>query len=349
MKKQTNVLMVGVLAATVLTVSGCGLVGSDKTSSPIDPSATGVPAPGNDASNQSLNDNNEVAETLYFADEKGYVVPVQIQLDKSNSPATEALKHMQEGSSGESDLNGTGLHAVIPKDSKFTINIANGLATIDFTKNTVSNLKTAQMQQQFVDAVVWELTSFDTVKQVQFTFGGTKLDQLTAEGRSIPVGAPISRNDGINLEMSTALTSPTDSMPVTLYFPSENSTGTYHYLVPVTRMVPKSADGDVVTQTIKQLEQGPMSSQLISAFDSGAQVTNHSVKGDTVTVNFTTPFTSKNDTIGDLAIRSLILSLTENTNTEKVAITVNGKAPTLSKNFDFSKPVMRPTYVNKDL
>jgi germination protein M len=349
MKKQTNVLMAGVLAATVLTVTGCGLVGSDKKSSPIDPTATGVPVPAKGAANQSAGDNNGVQQTLYFADEKGYVVPVQMQLDKTDSPAKEALSSMQEGSSDEADLNGTGLHAVIPKDSKFTIDIQNGLATVDFTKNTVTNLKTAKQQQQFVDAVVWELTSFKTVNQVQFTFGGTKLDQLTAEGRSIPIGNPLSRNDGINLEISTGLTSPSDSTPVTLYFPSENSTGTYHYLVPVTRMIPKSADGDVVKETIAQLQQGPMSSQLISVFDQDAQVTKDSVSDGIVTVDFSTPFTSKDDTTGDLAIRSLVLSLTENTNTQKVEITVNGKAPKLSKNFDFSKPVMRPDFVNKDI
>jgi germination protein M len=350
MKNHANVLMTGVLAATILTVSGCGLVGSDKTSSPIDPSATGVPASDKDVANQSSADTtNEVSQTLYFADEKGYVVPVQMKLPKVDTPATEAIQYMQEGSNGESQLAHTGLHAVIPKDSKFTLDIQNGLATIDFSNNTLNNLKTAKAQEQFVDAIVWELTQFPTVKQVQITFGGYKRDVLTAEGKSIPVGAPLSRDIGINLQMSPSVTSPSDSAAVTLYFPSENQAGTFHYLVPVTRMIPKSMTDDMVKATIGQLQAGPMTSQLLSPFDSSAQVTNDSVKGDTVAVDFSNAFTSQNDTLGDLAVRSLILALTENTNTQKVQITVNGKAPNLSKSFDFTKPVVRPECINKEL
>src|ERR1700730_4111634 len=117
-----------------------------------------------------------MAQTLYFADEKGYVVPYQMKLPKAQGPALEALTYMQEGSKGESMLNGTNLHAVIPKDAKFTVDIQNQIATIDLSKNVLNEFKTAKSAQQFVDAIVWELTNFDSVKQVQFTFGGAKVD-----------------------------------------------------------------------------------------------------------------------------------------------------------------------------
>ncbi|UOF90214.1 GerMN domain-containing protein [Fodinisporobacter ferrooxydans] len=348
MQKKSKLVMTGVLAATVLTASGCGLVGPAKTSSPVEPTATGVPGPNKAAASQAPSD-QEVAQTLYFSDEKGFVVPVQMNIPKNNAPATEALDYMQQGGKGEATLNGTGLHAIIPKDSKFSLNIQNGLATIDVSKNTLNDFKTAQSAQQFVDAVVWELTSFPTIKNVQFTFGGSKLDTLPVSGQ--PIGEPLNRTNGINLQLSNAVTSPTDSTSITLYFPSENKSGSFQYLVPVTRMIPKSAGADMVKETIAQLQTGPMSASLLPVLAPTVQVKNDSVSGDTAHVDFSEPIVAKNDASADLTLRSLLLSLTENVpNAQKVQITVNGKAPVdMAKNFDLSKPVMRPTYINKDL
>lgn len=348
MHNQSKMVMAGVLAATVLTATGCGLVGSDKASSPIDPTATGVPGPNKDAASQTPSD-HEAAQTLYFADEKGYVVPVQMNIPKDNIPATEALTYMQEGGKGETALNGTGLHAVIPKDAKFTLNIQDGLATVDISKNTLKDFKTSQAAQQFVDAVLWELTSFNSVKQVGFTFGGSKLDTLTVNGQ--PIGEPLSRVNGINLQLSNQVTSPTDSTSVTLYFPSENQAGTFHYLVPVTRIIPKSTAQDMVKETIVQLQAGPMTPNLLSVLSPTEQLQKDSVSGDTAYVDFSEPIIAKNDPYADLTLRSLLLSLTENTpDTHKVQITVNGKVPAdTTKTFDLSNPVLRPKYVNKDL
>ncbi|TLS39202.1 GerMN domain-containing protein [Pseudalkalibacillus caeni] len=357
-----------VLLAILLTITGCGF-GLDKTLKEIDPpkvdyvddekaldtdasgsekSATEEPSDGSsvDKADESSAAPGEegAAETtgrqLYLLDKNGMVVPQMLQLPATKEVAKQALEYLVKDGP-VTELLPNGFQAVIPADTKVSVNKVDDTIVADFSKE-FENYQ-ADQEQAILEAITWTLTQFDGVKNVKLRINGHDLTEMPVNGT--PIGDGVSRADGINVQMGN-IVDVTNSTGVTLYFLAQSDDQTYY--VPVTKRVEGAKDN--VAATIKGLIEGPaLETGLFTEFSRDVKVLNKTLDEGLLTLDFNEAILGgeKQQAISDEALNSLVLSLTEQNSIKEVAITVDGKAGILNeKGEPLSEPVTRPVKVN---
>lgn len=323
------------LIATIglAVTAGCGVGGS--VSGPVDPPPVGaVPDSG-----QSPPAGETVQATLYFANPQGYVVPVAEPIPKVNAVATQTLQYMVKGGPGEAAARKWGLQTVLPAGTKVLgMDIKDGVARVDFSKE-VLQYKTPAEERQIVDSIVWALTEFPTIKQVQILVNGRIIPSMPVAGT--PVGQPLSRAMGINLSVSGTV-NPSETEKLTLYY--RGGDGNHSYLVPVTKVLPEVPGTDVVKETIEQLSQ-PGLQGLQSPLAGQVKVVHTALDGNVATVDFDRNFWAGGQK-PDQAVAAVVLSLAQNAHVSRVKLTVNGDVPVI-KGLDLSQPVTVPKAANR--
>lgn len=328
-----------------LLLAGC-MFGQEKESTkPIDPppadanldNATPVGA------GQEKNTDKQEKTTgmeLYFMTDTGHVAPYTLSLPASTGIAKEVLKFMVKEGPGASMLP-KGLMPILPKGTEVkALNISDGVATIDFSKEFLNYQE--EEEEDLLSAVTWTLTGFSTIQEVNIWVDGKPLAVMPK--KKTPAQG-LTRKDGINLEVAEG-TDLTRSMPVTLYFMGQLPNNEIYY-VPVTRMVNHS---DQIGETVmKELIKGPQyESGLTAALDNTLEVNKVQVQGKMVSADLGEKLLQygKNSASKD-AVQTIVLSLTENTDADKVQLTVNGK-PNVAVEGEgaVSQPVTRPSFVN---
>jgi germination protein M len=328
--------LVGVLAMSIVAATGCSALNSENTSSPSDPSQG--------ASQDKTA--NVMPTTIYVADTNGYVVPLNIKVAQTKEVANATLEHMIQGGSGDAALVGTGLKNILPKGTKIRgIAINNGIAKVDFTKELLS-YKTAQEEHEIVDSIVWAMTGVPNVKNVQIAVEGHVQPTLKM---GTPVGMALSRDNGINLQVAENV-NPSDSTKLTLYFEGANNAGNFTYLVPVTRVIPKAKDANMVALTLAELAKGPSEDGLGPVLEPTLKVNKADMKDKVATLDFADNFKLSGTQAEKDMVNSIVLSVGANAGVDKVQFTVGGKAPaattTAKLGVDLTKPVNLPKTVN---
>ena len=195
-----------------------------------------------------------------------------------------------------------------------------------------------------VDAVVWTLTGLEGVNKVQFTVEGRA--QATLKNHT-PIAEPISRENGINLQVAKDV-NPSNTTKLTLYFQASNQTGDFSYLVPVTRLVPKAKDQNMIDLTLAELAKGANAEGLADVIDSTLKVVKSEIKDKVANVDLSPEFKLTAGTEAEEnMVNSIVLSVAANAGVEQVKFTVGGKAPESKlQGLDLTKPVARPQVIN---
>jgi germination protein M len=323
-----------------VTLTGCFSGPNVKASNPIDPPqsdarAVQAPLPSKQEAKGHLTE-------LYAMNQDGYVLPFSTKL-QGKSLAKSSLESLVEGSASSKILP-KGAKGVLPKDTKVLgVKIKNEVATVNFSRE-LQNYK-AQDETKILNAITWTLTGFRNIKSVNLQIQGKDL-AVMPKGKSVAQG--LTRADGINVEVANGVDI-SSSMPVTLYFISQSEDNSIHY-VPVTRLVNRSANvGETV---VKELVRGPLeNSHLIGPLDTATTVKEVKLSGKQITANFGKEILQYNDqtAASKSAIDSIVLSLTQNMNANKVKIVVDGKTTigvlnNQGKSVDL--PVTRPKQIN---
>lgn len=331
------------LGLAAILVGGCSFWKSDQTSKEIDP-----PPPGaNEAEDPGLRTTSvdtrqaTMRLTVYYEDPHGFVAPVTVSVPETNSVARAALEYMVEGGPGEA-LVPEGFRALLPKDTKVLgINVLeDGTAIIDFSDHFAHY--NMQDERKIVEAVTWTLTQFDTIDRVMIWLEGQRLEEMPVDG--LPLNTPLTRAMGINLERAAGVRLGSFT-PVTLYFLGQledHST----YLVPVTRLIPRT--DDVAEATLQQLIEGPMHASLSSVLLPTVQVLGIRAEDHLIHVDFDQDLLNPDNRIADESMQAIVLSLTESTGARQVHVSVQGVAEVATfGGDDFSQPVERPTHINE--
>ncbi|RXI98465.1 sporulation protein [Anaerobacillus alkaliphilus] len=337
---------VPVLVALSIVVSGCS-AGSNKTMTETDP-------PPISYVNENVTLDTEVEETsnevvvestmreLYLVDQNGLVTPQALSLPKSEGVAKQALEYLvQDGP--VSQILPNGFRAVLPSGTEiYGVNIKDGVAIADFSEQFKEYHPEDELK--ILQSITWTLTQFESVETVKIRINGYDQDVMPVNGT--PIGEGFSRSNGINME-STNIVDLSNSKSVTLYFLAQNGDNVYY--VPVTRRV--NANEEQLTAVVSQLLAGPSSfSTLLTDFRYGVQLLEEPrYANGVVTVNFNEAVLNHMDgtAISDEVLNLLVLSLTEQSGVEKVAIEVNGDSKVLLETGEFlSEPVSRPLKVN---
>jgi spore germination protein GerM len=245
--------------------------------------------------------------TLYFSDATGSVlVPVRRNTEVQDNRIAEAA--MRELIAGPRN----GLNRLVNPDTKLLgITIANRRATVNFDRDPGG-----------LDSIVFTLTDFSTVSQVQIQVNGTNLGGVRAR----PVLNPINPQN-LKVDYST-----TEFLP--LYFPAANSA----HDIRLIRMVPKTKQTAEATVRAILEGPGPYGNAVRQVIPAGTELRGIKINNGVVLVDFTQPFANA----GDLgaAMRTVVESLTTLPTVSGVQFLVEGRAFADGK--IFPRPAINP-------
>ena len=271
-----------------------------------------------------------VSAIVFYEDGDGYLVPVTRQIEKTDGIAKATLAMMVKDSQNDMQAARLGLRTVIPEGTTFEIDINEGRANVNVSKEALTCSSAAQ-EALMVDAIASTLTCFSTVDEVTFEFDGQKRSKLTY-GTDV---SGIFTGSSLNLEAVETFSS--DAELVKLYFPSQNG----RLLVPVTRSVFSKADPSTA---VLELAKGPKDdSGLERALPSDCGVKSVSMKDGVVTINFSKEFkqTLESSDGGQQAIRAILFTCAQFPGVKKVEVLVEGEK--LEK-----QPEAATTFINEE-
>ena len=307
--KRADIERILIVCAAALVVV-LALKGDDLTTSQVLVEQAAIPI------EQTMADTpvETVPTVVFYEDGEGYLVPVTRQVAKTDGIAKATLGLMVKDASNDMQAARLGLRTVIPEGTTFEIDIQNGRANVNVSKEALSCTSAAQ-EALMVDAIANAMTCFSTVDEVTFEFDGQKRSRLT-------YGTDVSGVfSGGNLNMESVETFSDGAGMVQLYFPSQ----TGRLLVPVTRTVYSDAD---VSTAVLELAKGPQAdSGLERALPEGCGVKSVSMKDGTVTLNFSREFkeTMENSDGGEQAVRALLFTCSQFPGVKKVEVLVEGE------------------------
>ncbi|VEF47435.1 germination and sporulation lytic protein [Bacillus freudenreichii] len=355
MCKRAKIAAIAVILAASAFISGCGLFGKGKEK--LDPpqdvtylkEGEGLETAPEEAASDKETAGEEKAGTvmrdLYLIDRNGMVVSQTLPLPASESAAKQALEYLvADGPVAEILPNG--FRTVLPADTTVDVDIQDGKAIVDFSEEFASY--DAKDEKKILQAVTWTLTQFESVKTVELRMNGHRLNEMPVNGTPISEEG-LSRQDGINIDDSEAVDI-TNTRPMTVYYLSQADDEIYY--VPVTRRISNNEQDDVAA-VIKELADGPgMLMGLASALTSDVKLIDEpKIEEGVVTLNFNESIMGSDEKkiITDVALQSLVLSLTEQEGIESVSVLVDGKAELANeKGEPLTEPVMRPEKVNAE-
>ena len=355
-------ILASVVVVSALFISGCGLIGGEEKVSEIDPPKEVTYTDQDMEKIETTEENAEKEETekqdtkqgekeaveetikteLYLIDKNGYVVPQTLDLPKTTSIATLALEYLVKDGP-VTEILPNGFQAVIPAETKVSVNVKDKVATVDFSREFKDYQ--AEDEMKILQSITWTLTQFDSIEKVKLQMNGHPLEEMPVNGT--PIGGELSRNDGINLDVSDS-GDITNTRPVTVYYIGGEKE--QYYYVPVTKRVSNN-EQDNITAAVNKLIDGPnVSSKLLNEFRAEVKLLEDAqVKDGLVTLDFNESIYNsfEEKRISEHVLNTLVLSLTEQPGIEGVAVTVNGKADLVDEEGKkLTEPVTRPEKVN---
>lgn len=323
--KRADIERILILCAAALVVV-LALKGSDQTTSQVLVEQTAIPI------EQTMTDANveTVSTVVFYEDGEGYLVPVTRQVPKTDGIAKATLGLMVKDSQNDMQAARLGLRTVIPEGTTFDIDIRDGRANVNVSKEALSCSSAAQ-ETLMVDAITNAMSCFSTVKEVTLEFDGQKRSKLT-------YGTDVSGVfSGGNLNLESVETFSGDAGLVQLYFPSANG----RLLVPVTRAVFSNAD---VSTAVLELAKGPKDdSGLERALPENCGIKSVTMKDGTVSLNFSKEFKEALESSdgGNQAIRAILFTCSQFPGVKKVEVLVEGEK--LEK-----QPQSTATFINRE-
>lgn len=253
--------------------------------------------------------------TVYYQDGEGYLVPVTTQVEKTDGIAKAALNLLVQSADHDAAAARMGLQPCVPEGTAFDLDISDGRARVDLSKEALS-CADAEQESLMVMAVSQTLTEFPTVQEVTFLFDGQSRSRLTY-GTDV---SGVFKANQINMEtMETFDASDANASTVKLYFPSQ----TGRMLVPVTRVV--YSDADPVTAMV-ELCRGPRTdSGLERSVPEGCGLKSVKLKDGVVNIDLTGEFERDTDTDRLQMLRAIVFTASQFPGVKEVKLSVEGK------------------------
>jgi len=185
---------------------------------------------------------------LYFKNTDEYLVPVMRKLPWEEGIAKLTLQNMIDSSELREVLSPTGLLPIIPAGTEIlgiSVNDETGLCKVDFSEHVLDN-QSEREEESFIKGVVYTLTEFPAVKEVQILVGGKTLSSLKFGS---DVSKPLAR-ENINLIGKAG-----DGRSKVLVYFKGMADDNFEYFIPVT--IPTLAPQANVYSALDLLFEGP--------------------------------------------------------------------------------------------
>jgi len=266
-------------------------------------------------------DDDSMRETvLYFKDKQGLLVPVMRRIPWEEGIAKLALRNMVDSPELRESLSSTGLSPIIPQGTKIlgmAIDPETGLCKVDFSRE-VLNVESKKDEENLINGVVYTLTEFPTINEVQFL----------VEGESVPVfthGTDTSKTfkrENINLAGDLI----EGASKVMVYFKGKDYEENFEYYVPVT--IPTLAPVPNMYTALELLFDGPPAGlDLSSDIPEGVSFHGVDVSGGTayVDISFDYDYPEDVEVVLNGMVRNIGLTLSQFTDIQEVELLVDGK------------------------
>lgn len=185
---------------------------------------------------------------LYFKDKQGLLVPLMRKLPWEEGIAKSALNNMIDTSEQRESLSYTGLNPIIPAGTEIrgmAINEETGICKVDFSEG-VLNYETEKEEENLIKGVVYTLTEFQSIEEVEFMVNGS-----SANFKFNTLGQGPFKRENINLAER-----PGDhNSKVLVYYKGNHFEEDYDYFVPVT--IPTLAPVPNIYTALETLFDGP--------------------------------------------------------------------------------------------
>lgn len=237
------------------------------------------------------------------------VIPVSYELKAEDTDGK--IKEVLEALASDPDEND--VRRVIPKDVSVLGYDYNGyLLTVDFSSEYYNMTSTEEVLSRA--AIVRSLLQISGISYVSFTVGSEHLKD--ADGNTVSAMSNESFVENPGEQINTSLTT-----TLTLYFASSDGTS----LVKEKRSVHYSSNISMEKLVMEQLLEGPKSSGMQAAVPVETKLITISVVDGICYVNLDEAFKNQNAEISEgVVLYSIVDSLTELPNVNKVQISING-------------------------
>ncbi len=338
MKVKKFILILFVLILTI-SVSGCKRSGLKKLFSKEEPME--IIRSDDEEKIDLTEEGDELRKTvLYFQNSKGLLVPMMRKIPWEEGIANSAINNMIDNPALQENLASTGLSPIIPAGTEIkgiTIDENTGLCKIDFT-GEVLNYETEKEEENLINGVVYTLTEFPAINEVQVMVDGAVVPTLK---HGTEVGEPLKR-ENINLlgNLENA------KSRIVVYFKGmENDE--FEYFVPVT--IPTIAPMPNVFTALEELFDGPPEDMgLDTAIPDGVNLEGVEVKEGTAYVDVYTGSIDilKEESVLTGMIKNIGITLSQFDEIEKVEILIDGKD--LEKvGIDYDYDMAIPVFANE--
>ncbi|QQY80203.1 germination protein M [Keratinibaculum paraultunense] len=257
---------------------------------------------------------------LYFKDKQGLLVPLMKKIPWEEGIAKSALENMIDSPELRESIAATGLIPIIPAGTEIrgmTIDEETGLCKVDFSKE-VLNYETEKDEENLIKGVVYTLTEFQSIDEVQFLVDGEPIPVMKY---GTDMSNPIKR-ENINLALDTE----DQRSKIVVYYKGVNYEEDYEYFVPIT--IPTLAPIPNVYTALEVLFDGPpMDLGLSSYIPQGTSFHGVDIKNGIayIDISFDYGDPPNDPQVFNNMIKNIGLTLSEFDEVEKVELLIDGK------------------------
>lgn len=258
---------------------------------------------------------------LYFKDKQGLLVPLMRKIPWEEGIAKLAIKNMTDSPELRESLAPTGLTSIIPAGTEImgmSINEETGLCKVDFSEE-ILNYETEKDEDGLIRGVVYTLTEFQAIDEVQFLIGGEIIPSLKY---GADISSPIKRE---NINLAGDL----DELrsKIVVYYKGNNLEEDFEYFVPVT--IPTLAPMPNMYTALEALFDGPPKELgLGSDIPEGTNFYGVDIKDGIAYVDISFDYENPlyEEKLFNNMIKNIGLTLGEFDEIEKVELLIDGKS-----------------------
>lgn len=261
-------------------------------------------------------------DVIYLLDSNDYVARTKIN-SINNSDVIAKTKDLIEGliiGGSKSNIIPNGFRSIIPSGTTvLDISLESDTVTVNFSDELLDINE--KYEEKMIEAIVYTLTSLDSVDKVIIKVNGEVLTKLPNSGKNLP--SVLDKSFGINKVYDISSVHNIDSF--TVYY--VNSYNDNSYYVPVTKYI-NNDNQDKIKVIIEQLSSAPIyESNLMSFLDVSAKLLDYSLEEEVIKLNFNNAILSDvtNSNILEEVVYTISLSMNDNYGVEEVIFCVDNE------------------------
>ena len=168
---------------------------------------------------------------IYYENESGYLVPIKREVAWEEGIGKAVLKNMVDSVAVREEVSKIGFKPVLPRETQvlgMKVDEATKICEVDFSSHLL-NYETKSQEKNIVKAIVYTLTEFPNIEEVQIIIDGKVVGELK---HGTIIGEPLKRKD-INLVETSETMQDGGYSKILVYYKGINEEK-YDYYVPIT-------------------------------------------------------------------------------------------------------------------